>query len=296
MHGKHGHEHQMHTGPTSSAKEQHTGNGSSRHDQHAGHSPEMFRDRFVISLLLTLPVVFWSAHIEELLGYTAPRFAFSDWIPPALGTLVFLYGGLVFLRSAVGELRSLRPGMMTLISLAITVAFVFSWVVALGGIDADALWWELATLVTVMLLGHWIEMRSINQAKGALKELAKLLPDEATCITDGGTASVSVSALRGGDRLLIRPGERVPADGTIDKGSSSLDEAVITGESRPVQRGAGESVIAGTINGDGVLEITITVIPPRQMNRVSSGPAIQIVSPAFIRPNCLDQIAVIGSR
>lgn len=228
------------------------------HDQHAGHSPGMFRDRFWLSLLLTIPVVVWSAHIEQLLGYTAPRFPFSARLPAALGTVVFFYGGLVFLRSAGGELRARQPGMMTLISLAITVAFVFSWVVELGVLQAGALWWELATLVTVMLLGHWIEMRSITQAQGALKELAKLLPDEATRITSDGTETVPVSALREGDTLLIRPGERVPADGTIVRGASTLDEAMITGESRPVERGVDDDVIAATINGDGVLEIAVT--------------------------------------
>lgn len=232
--------------------------GSGGHDKHAGHSPGMFRDRFWLSLLLTVPVVFWSAHIEQLLGYTAPVFPFSARIPAALGTLVFLYGGLVFLRSAAGELRARQPGMMTLISLAITVAFVFSWVVELGVLRAEALWWELATLVTIMLLGHWIEMRSIQQAQGALKELAKLLPDEATRITSSGTETVAVSELREGDKLLIRPGERVPADGTIVRGSSTLDEAMITGESRPVERGVDDEVIAATINGDGVLEIAVT--------------------------------------
>lgn len=252
MHGSHGHEKQPQASETD--KKAH----AAEHDKHAGHSPEMFRDRFWISLLLTLPVVFWSAHIEELLGYTAPRFPGSNWIPAALGTAVFLYGGLVFLRSALGELRTWRPGMMTLISLAISVAFAFSWVVALGGIQADALWWELATLVTVMLLGHWIEMRSIRNAQGALKELAKLLPDEATRLTATGTETVAVSELREGDRLLIKPGERVPADGTITRGSSAIDEAVITGESRPVERGPNDAVIAATINGDGVLEITVT--------------------------------------
>ncbi|WAP68404.1 heavy metal translocating P-type ATPase [Jiella pelagia] len=162
----------------------HSGHGN--HDKHAGHSPAMFRDRFWLSLALTVPVVIWSVHIQELLGYRAPTFPGSDWIGPVLSTVVFLYGGLVFLQGALRELRSRLPGMMTLISLAITVAFLFSWVVQLGLIEADALWWELATLVTIMLLGHWIEMRSINQAEGALKELAKLLPDTATRITDGG--------------------------------------------------------------------------------------------------------------
>jgi Cu2+-exporting ATPase len=262
-HGHHQHEaHGGHAAPTPSA---HRGDRSgpandthSGHDQHAGHSPEMFRDRFWLSLLLTVPVVVWSPHIEELLGYSAPPFPYAEHVPAALGTAVFLYGGLVFLRSALGEIRARRPGMMTLISLAISVAFVFSWVVAVGVIAAEALWWELATLVTVMLLGHWIEMRSITQAQGALRELAKLMPDEATRVTESGTETVPVAELREGDRVLIRPGERVPADGTIVQGSSAMDEAVITGESRPVKRGPGDAVIAATINGDGVLEVAVT--------------------------------------
>lgn len=232
--------------------------GHRNHDKHAGHSPAMFRDRFWLSLALTVPVVIWSAHIQELLGYQAPAFPGSEWIGPVLSTVVFLYGGLVFLQGAWRELQSRLPGMMTLISLAITVAFLFSWVVQLGLIDADALWWELATLVTIMLLGHWIEMRSINQAEGALKELAKLLPDTATRITDAGEETVAVSALQNGDLLLIRPGESIPADGVVRKGTSDIDEAMITGESRPVKKGEGDEVIAATINGEGSLRIEVT--------------------------------------
>lgn len=234
----------------------HSGHGN--HDKHAGHSPAMFRDRFWLSLALTVPVVIWSAHIQELLGYRAPTFPGSDWIGPVLSTVVFLYGGLVFLQGALRELRSRLPGMMTLISLAITVAFLFSWVVQLGLIEADALWWELATLVTIMLLGHWIEMRSINQAEGALKELAKLLPDTATRITDGGEEKVAVSALRNGDLVLVRPGESIPADGVVRKGESDIDEAMITGESRPVKKREGDEVIAATINGEGSLRVEVT--------------------------------------
>jgi Cu2+-exporting ATPase len=228
------------------------------HDQHEGHSPEMFRDRFWLSFALTVPVVVWSEHIQELLGYRAPRFTGSDWIGPALGTLVFVYGGLVFLRGAWRELRARLPGMMTLISLAISVAFVFSWVVRLGVVDADALWWELATLVTIMLLGHWIEMRSIRQAQGALQELAKLLPDTATRVIDGREESVPVADVRLGDILLVRPGERVPVDGTVQTGESDLNEAMITGESRPVKKREGDEVIAATINGSGSLRIVVT--------------------------------------
>jgi len=254
-HGHEGDQHAERGAPSSHGKasEDHRG-----HDQHEGHSPEMFRNKFWLSLVLTLPVVFWSAHIQELLGYRAPDFLGSTWIPAVLGTAVFLYGGLVFLKGAFRELRARLPGMMTLISLAISVAFVFSWVVQLGLIDAEALWWELATLVTIMLLGHWIEMRSISQAQGALKELAKLLPDTATRVTDQGEETVPVSELREGDIVLIRPGESVPVDGIVRKGESAVNEAMLTGESRLVEKEEGDEVIAATINGEGSLRVEIT--------------------------------------
>ncbi len=228
------------------------------HDQHAGHTPQMFRAKFWVSLILTVPVVYWSAHIEELLGYRAPVFPGSLWIPPVLATAIFAYGGLVFLQGAWRELTARLPGMMTLISLAISVAFAFSWVVQLGLIEAGALWWELATLVTIMLLGHWIEMRSILQAQGALQELAKLLPDTATRVMGETEETVSVTALRNGDVVLVRPGERVPADGVVRKGESAVDEAMLTGESRPVKKKEGDNVIAATINGAGSLRVEVT--------------------------------------
>jgi P-type Cu2+ transporter len=228
------------------------------HDQHAGHSPKMFQDKFWLSLILTVPVVFWAAHIQMIFGYTAPEFPGSAWISPVLGTAVFLYGGLVFLQGAWRELKARLPGMMTLISLAISVAFIFSWVVQLGLIEADAIWWELATLVTIMLLGHWIEMRSISQAQGALQELAKLLPDTATRVTEQGEETVPISELSEGDIVLVRPGESVPADGVVQKGTSDLNEAMITGESRPVKKKEGDEVIAATINGEGSLRIQVT--------------------------------------
>ena len=234
------------------------GHGIGSHDQHAGHSPKMFRDKFWLSLILTVPVVIWAAHIQMIFGYTAPEFPGSAWISPVLGTAIFLYGGLVFLKGAWRELRARLPGMMTLISLAISVAFIFSWVVQLGLIEADAIWWELATLVTIMLLGHWIEMRSISQAQGALQELAKLLPDNATRVTEQGEQTVHISELREGDIVLVRPGESVPADGLIQKGTSDLNEAMITGESRPVKKNEGDEVIAATINGEGSLRIQVT--------------------------------------
>ena len=229
------------------------------HDKHAGHSPEMFRDKFWLSLIMTLPVVFWSEHIQMLFGYQAPEFFGSAWLPPVLGTIIFFYGGWVFIQGALRELKDRLPGMMTLISLAITVAFVFSWIVQLQLIEAEALWWELATLVTIMLLGHWIEMRSIVQAQGALKELAKLLPDTAMRINDQGEEEkVAVSELKKGDLVLVRPGESVPVDGLLQKGKSDLNESMITGESRPVKKVEGDEVIAGTINGEGSLRIEVT--------------------------------------
>ncbi len=218
----------------------------------------MFRNRFWLSLVFTFPVVYWSEHLQMLLGFRAPAFPGSAWISSVLGTAVFLYGGLVFLRGALAELKARLPGMMTLISLAITVAFVFSWVAELGIVRADALWWELATLVTIMLLGHWIEMRSISAAQGALQELAKLLPDMATRITDTGEEKVPVGQLRTGDLVLVRPGESLPVDGVVRKGESDVNEAMITGESRPVTKHEDDSVIAGTINGEGSLRIEVT--------------------------------------
>ncbi len=228
------------------------------HDAHDGHSIGMFRDRFWLSFALSIPVVLWSTHIQSLLNYQAPTFTGSHWIPAVLATLVFVYGGRVFLQGAWRELRHRLPGMMTLISLAIVVAFAFSWAVQLGMVEAEALWWELATLVTIMLLGHWIEMRSIATAKGALKALAKLLPDMATRLVDGAAEEVSVAELSRGDYVLVRPGERVPVDGHIREGASSLNESMITGESEPVSKHAGDEVIAGTINGEGTLRVEVS--------------------------------------
>ena len=227
------------------------------HDEHAGHSVEMFRDRFWVSLLLTIPTLIWSDLLQGWLGYTAPSFPGSGAIPAVFGTAVFVYGGRVFLQGAVHELRDRLPGMMTLISLAITVAFVFSLAVTLG-FHGMPLWWELATLVTVMLLGHWMEMRSIAQASGALRELAKLLPDTAVRVVDGRTEEVPVSALREGDIVLVRPGASIPADGVVREGKSAVNEAMITGESRPVDRAEGDEVIAGTVNGAGSLRVEVT--------------------------------------
>ena len=227
------------------------------HDKHAGHSVEMFRSKFWISLALTLPTLVWGHMLQRVLGYHAPMISGAAWIAPVFGTAVFLYGGWVFIQGAVRELKDRLPGMMTLIALAISVAFVFSAVVTLG-YPGMPLWEELATLVTIMLLGHWIEMRSISQAQGALKELAKLLPDTAVRITGDRTDDVPVSALREGDLILIRPGASIPADGVVKQGASAVNESMITGESRPVDKKEGDKVIAGTVNGAGSLRVEVT--------------------------------------
>ncbi len=220
------------------------------HDRHAGHSVAMFRTRFWIALLLTVPTVVWGHMLTSVTGWHAPAFPGSTWLAPVLGTMVFAYGGTPFIRGAARELRDRLPGMMTLIALAIAVAFVFSAAVTIG-YPGMPLWEELSTLVTVMLLGHWIEMRSISQAQGALKELAKLLPSVAVRIADGREEEVPLSALREGDAILVRPGARVPADGAVQSGESAVDESMITGESRPLKKRAGDRVIAGTVNGAG---------------------------------------------
>ena len=245
------------------------------HDKHAGHSVAMFRNKFWISLLLTVPTLVWGEMIPHALRFTPPAVPGARWIPIVFGTAVFLYGGLVFLQGAWRELTDRAPGMMTLISLAISVAFVFSIAVALG-FDAMPLWWELASLVTIMLLGHWMEMRSITQAQGALRELAKLLPNVATRLEDGRMVEVPIARLRDGDLVLVRPGASVPADGLVREGHSSLDESMITGESRLVDKHAGDQVIAGTVNGDGSLRVEVT----RTGDRTALAGIMRLVSQA----------------
>lgn len=218
----------------------------------------MFRQKFWGTLLLSIPTVIWGPMIQHWFGYEAPGGPVaSRWIPAVFGTLVFGYGGWVFIRGAVNEIRDRLPGMMTLISLAITVAFSFSLAVTFGFPGSD-LWWELATLVTIMVLGHWVEMRSISQAQGALKELAKLLPDTAVRIVGDRIETVAVSDLSTADVVLVRPGAGVPADGVVRDGSSDVNESMITGESRPVRKDVGARVIAGTVNGSGSLRVEVT--------------------------------------
>ena len=233
--------------------------GHAAHNKHAGHDPEAFRRQFWIVLLLTIPVVIWSHEVQMWLGYEAPAFPGSEWIPAVLGTIVFIYGGRVFLSGARTELGDRQPGMMTLISLAIVVAFVTSLAATLGVFEVEV-WWELATLITVMSLGHWLEMRSIMQAQGALKALAELLPDEAERVTSAGTEMVPTSELRVGDIVLVRPGARVPADGAVADGAADVDESMISGESRPVTKEPGDAVVAGTVAAGGSLRIRIEAV------------------------------------
>jgi Cu2+-exporting ATPase len=237
-----------------SGHEHHAAGG---HDKHAGHSVAMFRDKFWLSLALTIPVVILSPDIREWFGYSLPAFPGEPYAAAILGTVIFFYGGLVFLRGAQGELADGKPGMMTLISLAIIVAFVTSWAGTLGLFDVE-IWWELATLITIMLLGHWLEMRSIAQAQGALSALAALLPDTAERIVPDGTQEVPITELNVGDIVLVRPGARVPADGFVIEGTGDVDESMITGESRAVTRQPGDPVIAGTVVAGGSLRVKVS--------------------------------------
>jgi len=227
------------------------------HVDHTGHEM-MFRQKFWVSLVISIPVLVFSPSIQAWLGYSLPAFPGDQWITPIFAVIVFLYGGIPFLQMAVPELQNRQPGMMTLISLAISVAFIYS-VAALFLPTSTTFFWELVTLIDIMLLGHWIEMRSVRQASGALNELAKLMPDEAERIRqDGSTETVSLDKLRSGDLVLVRPGASVPADGEVQEGESDLNEAMITGESKPVRKEQGDTVIAGTINGDGSLRVKVT--------------------------------------
>jgi Cu2+-exporting ATPase len=230
--------------------------GHDHHDMsgHEGHDPGMFRRKFWLSLVLTLPTLVFSTGLQDILGLSGPRFPGSQFIPAAFGLILFFYGGLVFLRGAVSELRSRQPGMMTLISLAIVVAFGYSAAVTLGLKGMD-FWWELSTLITIMLLGHWIEMSAVMGAQNALGELAKLIPDEAEL--ESGER-VAVSALAVGDRYVVRPGSAIPADGEVVDGESDVDEALITGESAAVRKHQGDAVVGGSINGSGSLTVRVT--------------------------------------
>jgi len=251
-------EHHEHSGHDTQAG--HAGGHEGGHEGHGDHAAQ-FKDRFWISLALAVPVVFFSEMFADLLGYMPPEFPGSNLIAPVLGTVIFVYGGQPFLTGGWGELKSRRPGMMLLISMAITVAFVASWVTTLelGGFDLD-FWWELALLIVIMLLGHWLEMRALGAASGALDALAALLPDSAEKVTDDGVVEVSLAELREGDVVLVRSGGRVPADGKVVKGQAEVDESMITGESRPVTRAVGDPVVAGTVATDNALRVEITAV------------------------------------
>jgi P-type Cu2+ transporter len=274
-HGPHGHAghepdheaHDAHTGHAARGDEAapgghagHEAHGAhGNHDAHAGHDPEMFRRRFWVSLALTIPLVVTSEMVMDWFGYELD-FPGREALGPILGSIVFWWGGWPFLAGGVAEVRDRRPGMMLLISLAIVVAYTASMATSLDRFDLE-FWWELAALVTIMLLGHWQEMKAIMQAQGALAALAELLPDDAERIEpDGGVTRVPVGELRPGDLVLVRPGGRVPADGAIVEGGAEMDESMITGESRPVLRSVGDKIVAGTVSTDSPIRVRVEAV------------------------------------
>jgi len=255
-HHDHDHAHHDHGASTGSAT------GHDHHDHHAGHDhshhdPAQFRRKFWLSLVLTVPTLVFSHGLQDILGLDGPRFPGSEFIPAAFAIAIFFYGGLVFIRGGIQELRAKQPGMMTLISLAIVVALVYSVAVLLGFPGMD-FWWELATLITIMLLGHWVEMSAIMGAQNALGELAKLIPDEADLMHGDHVMSVPVASLGVGDTVLVRPGSAVPVDGEVTVGASDVNESLLTGESNAVAKSVGDGVIAGSINGSGALTVRVT--------------------------------------
>ncbi len=259
MHAGHGHHHDQGAGhPTHAGHGDHAG-----HADHAGHGDHgdhagMFRRRFWVTLVLTLPVLAYSGHLHGWVGLDGTP-AGADIVNPVLGTVILLYGGWPFLTGAVGEIRARAPGMMLLIGMAIVVAYVASLADALGLAGVEV-WWELALLITIMLLGHWMEMRAIGQAQGALTALAELLPDEAERVVGEDVQRVAAGDLRVGDVVLVRPGARVPADGVVVAGRAHMDESMMTGESRPVDRGTGDRVIAATVATDSALRVRVDAI------------------------------------
>ena len=234
-------------------------NSHYNHDKHAGHSVAMFKDKFWISVLLTLPVLLYTPMIQMWFGFTAPEFTGSTYVPLVFSTIIFFYGGMVFIKSAVIELKNRAPGMMTLVSLAILVSYFYS-VVAQLFMNKEGFFWELATLITIMLLGHWLEMASVARAQDSLDSIAKLLPDEAEKIVRGRTQIVKVASLTIGDNILVKPGTNIPVDGRVIEGQSSVDESAISGESKPVLKTKDQTVIAGTTNQDGSLTVEVTAL------------------------------------
>jgi Cu2+-exporting ATPase len=254
--------HGSHDGAPNVGHGSHAGHDShASHDSHAGHGAHaaQFGRLFWIMLVLAVPVVGFSPMFASLLGYSLPHSGPVSWVSPVLGTLMFAVGGRPFLTGAWSEVRSRAPGMMLLIGLAITVAFVASWGSSLGIVDPGLdFWWELALLIVIMLAGHWIEMRSLAQTASALDSLASLLPDQAERVDSDGIVTVDPADLRVGDVVLVRPGGRVPADGRITDGSAEMDESMITGESRTVRRAVDDPVVAGTVSTDSALRVRIT--------------------------------------
>ncbi|HEU4841982.1 MAG TPA: HAD-IC family P-type ATPase, partial [Ilumatobacteraceae bacterium] len=234
------------------------GHGHAGHDKHAGHDPEMFRRRFWLALLATIPLVVTSEMVMDWFGYSID-FPGIAWVGPVLGSFVFWWGGWPFLAGGVAEVRDHQPGMMLLISMAIAVAYGSSLATSVGWLDLE-FWWELAALVTIMLLGHWQEMKAIGQARGALAALAELLPDEAKIVDGDGFRTVGLGELARNDVVLVRAGARVPADGTIADGTAEMDESMITGESKPVAKFPGDRVIGGTVSTDSSLRVRIDAV------------------------------------
>jgi Cu2+-exporting ATPase len=265
------HNHHNHAHPEMKAESprdihaEHAGHDVSMGGEHAGHidhtgHEDMFRRRFWVSLLLSIPVLLYTPMLQMWFGYTMPNFVGSQWIAPIFAIAVFLYGGVPFIQMAMPEIRARQPGMMTLISLAIAVSFVYSLAAVFFNLG-EGFFWELVTLIDIMLLGHWIEMRSVRQASGALSTLAKLMPDTAEHIMpDGSTHTMPVSSLRKDHLVLVRPGASVPADGVVEEGESDVNESMITGESAPVKKRPGDKVIAGTINSNGSLRVRVTAV------------------------------------
>ena len=238
--------------------------GHIKSGKHAGHSTEMFLRKFFVSLLLTIPVVVFSDFFSTLLGIHLPALDIGYWkwetlVSAVLGSAVFFYGGFVFLTGAWREIAGRAPGMMTLISVAISTAYLWS-IYAVFFAPEQALFWELTTLITIMLLGHWLEMRAVSGAQGALRELSKLLPDVAEVMRGGTTHVVPLAEVHLGDVVLVKPGSKIPTDGKVVSGVSDVNESLATGESKPVSKKEGSAVIAGTINGDGALTIEVTHI------------------------------------
>ncbi|MBO8146203.1 heavy metal translocating P-type ATPase [Rhodococcus erythropolis] len=233
------------------------------HGAHGGHADHVaqFRTLFAVMLVIAVPVVAADAMFADLVGYTLPENSLVEWISPVLGTVMYLWGGKPFLTGAVAEIRSRQPGMMLLIALAITVAFFASWAASLHWVDHTLdFWWELALLIVIMLLGHWIEMRSLSQTSSALDSLAALLPDEAERVVGESVETVPTAALATGDLVIVRPGARVPSDGTVVEGSADMDESMITGESKTVRRTVGDQVVAGTVATDSALRLRVTAV------------------------------------